>query len=73
MNKFVLSVALMVLSAPVLAADLSAPEESPSPQAKPLPRWTGFYLGFTRGFGGGVPRMRSSTQAPRNTGEVRFG
>ncbi len=54
MNKFVLSVALMVLSAPVLAADLSAPEESPSPQAKPLPRWTGFYLGFTRGFGGGV-------------------
>ena len=54
MNKFVLSVALLVLSSPVLAADLSAPEESPSQQARPLPRWTGFYLGFTRGFGGGV-------------------
>ncbi len=44
----------MLLSAPVLAADLSSPAETETPQAKPLPRWTGFYLGFTRGFGGGV-------------------
>jgi outer membrane immunogenic protein len=54
LKKYVLSAALMLLSTPVLAADLSSPAETDAPQAKPLPRWTGFYLGFTRGFGGGV-------------------
>lgn len=54
MNKFLLGAAMALLVTSASAADLSAPEETQAQQAKPLPRWTGFYLGFTRGFGGGV-------------------
>lgn len=49
---FITLMASTAISSLAIAADLTPPPvASPQQQA---PRWTGFYLGFNRGFGGGV-------------------
>lgn len=54
LKKLLVSLLLLSItqSCAALGADLPSPPMATSPQASP--RWTGFYLGFNRGFGGGT-------------------
>ena len=49
----ILAVFMAAVAQPSLAADLASQKAAPE-IAAPLPRWAGLYIGFNRGFGGGV-------------------
>jgi outer membrane immunogenic protein len=58
-------VALAALAgAPTQAADLPVRKEPPPVVAAPLFTWTGFHLGYNRGFGGGVYEASAGLAAP---------
>ena len=54
MRKFAALALLVAFATPATGADLSLPSDDPDPGPVPRPRWEGFYLGYNRGFGGGV-------------------
>lgn len=53
MRKLAPIVVFTALSFPAFAAEAPSEEDAP-PAAPPRPLWTSFYIGFNRGFGGGV-------------------
>lgn len=54
LRKFAALALFAALATPAMGADLSSPSDDPDPGPVPRPRWEGFYLGYNRGFGGGV-------------------
>ena len=54
MKKFAALALVVMFAMPAMGADLATPYDDPDPGPVPRPRWEGFYLGFNRGFGGGV-------------------
>lgn len=68
MVKSYVSASFVVLAAlsaaPALAADLPARKEPPPIAAAPVFTWTGFHVGYNRGYGGGVYDANAGLAAP---------
>lgn len=73
MNRFLTSVAVVLLPSGVFAADL--PSYQPAPYTAPVPvgyTWTGFYLGLQGGYGWGDVEGEASVGAAPDTGPYDY-